>query len=57
MTIDRRHLLQSLAGFAAAAALPAGWTNAHAAQAHWPSKPLRFIVGYPAGSSPTCRRA
>ena len=52
MTIDRRHLLQSLAGFAAAAALPAGWTSAHAAPAHWPSKPLRFIVGYPAGSSP-----
>lgn len=52
MTIDRRHLLHSLAGFAAATVLPAGWTSAHAAPTHWPSKPLRFIVGYPAGSSP-----
>lgn len=52
MTIDRRHLLHALTGFTAAAVLPASWTSAHAADAHWPSKPLRFIVGYPAGSSP-----
>ena len=52
MTTTRRHLLQGLASLASACALPLPLTRAHAAEAVWPSKPLRFVVGYPAGSSP-----
>ena len=52
MTPPRRHLLQGLAGFAVASALPLGLARAYAADAAWPTKPLRFVVGYPAGSSP-----
>ena len=51
MSLSRRHLLQALAGCSAAAALPLS-LSAHAADAAWPGKPLRFVVGYPAGSSP-----
>ena len=51
MSLSRRHLLQALAGCSAAAALPLS-LSAHAADAAWPGKPLRFIVGFPAGSSP-----
>ena len=50
MTLSRRHLLQGLAGLTAATALPL--STAYAADAAWPHKPLRFVVGYPAGSSP-----
>lgn len=35
-----------------AAALWAGATAPAAAQADWPAKPIRFIVGFPPGSSP-----
>lgn len=43
--MDRRHALNTLAAAAAAIALPAS------AQA-WPTRPVRLIVPFPAGSSP-----
>ena len=51
-TLSRRHALLGLASITAAAALPLAAPNALAADAAWPHKPLRFVVGYPAGSSP-----
>jgi len=49
-TFTRRRLL---AGAAVCAGLLAPLTTSHAqTAAAWPSKPLRFIVGFPAGSSP-----
>ena len=45
--IGRRRILQSIA----AAALPTALGSTRAATG-WPQKPLRLIVGYPAGSSP-----
>jgi tripartite-type tricarboxylate transporter receptor subunit TctC len=45
--ISRRHALGTAAALAAATVLPA----AHA-QAAWPSRPLRMVVGFPGGSSP-----
>lgn len=48
-TFSRRH---ALLGLASLAALPMSATQAFAADAAWPHKPLRFVVGYPAGSSP-----
>lgn len=45
---NRRLILVSTAVAAAMLALPL----AASAQAAWPSKPLRMVVGYPAGSSP-----
>jgi len=57
--LDKRRLLQSAAAATAALCLPA-WAqdaaraNARAAAggAAWPTKPLRILVGFPAGSSP-----
>jgi tripartite-type tricarboxylate transporter receptor subunit TctC len=47
---QRRHLLQALA--ATPAALLAGpWTAAHA-QGEYPSKPIKLVVPFPAGSTP-----
>ena len=48
-TTTRRQALAYLSSLTAAAALPLA---SQAADAPWPHKPLRFIVGYPAGSSP-----
>ena len=49
-TFTRRRLL---AGAAVCAGLLAPLTTSHAqTAAAWPGKPLRFIVGFPAGSSP-----
>jgi tripartite-type tricarboxylate transporter receptor subunit TctC len=45
--ITRRHAMATAAALAAATVLPA----AHA-QAAWPSRPLKMIVGFPGGSSP-----
>ncbi|WP_439520055.1 Bug family tripartite tricarboxylate transporter substrate binding protein [Hydrogenophaga sp.] len=45
--ITRRHALATAAALAAASVLPA----AHA-QAAWPSRPLKMVVGFPGGSSP-----
>ncbi len=45
----RRHLLSALAA-AGALALPAPF--AHAQPTAWPSRPIRVIVNFPAGSSP-----
>ncbi len=52
---SRRHVLRRIAALSAISA--AVWCglapSSHAAEpGHWPSKPLRFVVGYPAGSSP-----
>ena len=45
MTTDRRRFVQSLAGTAALAAMSNGlW-----AQPAWPAKPVKVIVGFPAG--------
>lgn len=59
MLLTKRHLLRSSA---AAAATLLGWTagaqdksersGAAAAATAWPSKPIRMLVGFPAGASP-----
>ena len=48
----RRHFLHLAAGVAA---LPAAWRNARAQT--YPSRPVRIVVGLPAGSAPTSARA
>jgi tripartite-type tricarboxylate transporter receptor subunit TctC len=45
--VTRRHALATAAALVAACVLP----NAHA-QAVWPSRPLKIVVGFPGGSSP-----
>ena len=44
--MDRRRLLASTL----AASMASVWTVTNAAAADWPDKPLRMLVGYPAGS-------
>lgn len=44
--LNRRHVLVTGAALAASAALPA------IAQAGWPARPLKIVVGFPGGSSP-----
>ena len=44
--LNRRHVLATGAALAASAALPA------LAQAGWPARPLKIVVGFPGGSSP-----
>ena len=46
---DLRRRLMALAALAASVAAPAAWAQAADT---WPSKPLRIVVGFPAGSSP-----
>uniref|UniRef100_UPI002FC6A0D0 Bug family tripartite tricarboxylate transporter substrate binding protein n=1 Tax=Hydrogenophaga sp. TaxID=1904254 RepID=UPI002FC6A0D0 len=43
----RRHALATAAALAAATVLPTA-----RAQAAWPSRPLKIVVGFPGGSSP-----
>ncbi len=47
LSTTRRHAIATAAALAAAAVLP----TAHA-QAAWPSRPLKIVVGFPGGSSP-----
>ena len=47
-TTTRRHALATAAALAAATVLP----GAARAQAAWPSRPLKIVVGFPGGSSP-----
>ncbi|RJP70528.1 MAG: tripartite tricarboxylate transporter substrate binding protein [Comamonadaceae bacterium] len=47
-TTTRRHALATAAALAAATVLP----GAARAQATWPSRPLKIVVGFPGGSSP-----
>lgn len=45
--VGRREVARGLAGMALAeAAIPAGWARAREG---WPERPLRWVVGYPAG--------
>ncbi|WP_066269548.1 Bug family tripartite tricarboxylate transporter substrate binding protein [Hydrogenophaga palleronii] len=46
--VTRRHALATGAALAAATAMP----TAVQAQAQWPSRPLKIVVGFPGGSSP-----
>jgi tripartite-type tricarboxylate transporter receptor subunit TctC len=45
--LNRRHALATAAALVAASVLPAAQ-----AQATWPSRPLKIVVGFPGGSSP-----
>ena len=47
LTTTRRHALATAAGLLAATVLPTAQ-----AQAAWPSRPLKIVVGFPGGSSP-----
>jgi tripartite-type tricarboxylate transporter receptor subunit TctC len=45
---ERREMLAGVAGLALSLATP--WSRAQ--QDHWPSRPIRFVVNFPPGSSP-----
>jgi tripartite-type tricarboxylate transporter receptor subunit TctC len=51
LPVSRRRLVQGLAALGASQTL--GWTATLAfAQSPWPNRPVRLLVGFPAGSSP-----
>ncbi len=51
LPVSRRRLVQGLAALGASQTL--GWTATSAfAQSAWPNRPVRLLVGFPAGSSP-----
>jgi hypothetical protein len=52
ISTTRRHALATAAALAAATVLPTA-----RAQAAWPNRPLKIVVGFPGGSRPTSRRA
>ncbi|MDP9892510.1 tripartite-type tricarboxylate transporter receptor subunit TctC [Variovorax boronicumulans] len=55
MTITKRRLLEGgAAAFATSLFAPGAWSQPKpaAAEAAWPTKPVRILVGFPAGASP-----
>ena len=48
--MKRRTFTQSMSALALAGAAPLAWSQG--ASAAWPSRPLRILVGFPAGSTP-----
>lgn len=58
MDLNKRRWLEGLAATAAGLALPTAWaqgparTASRASDTAWPSKPVKLLVGFPAGASP-----